>query len=99
MSLFTLYVFSKPFESRNLGILLNNSFSTSLLKIVICHANRDVSMLTPFRITELKIKRHSYLVQEITKPGETCHSCKETLTISHFFFVLILELDSHSNKH
>ena len=84
---------ASPRTPRNLVILLNFVIFRQFIQ------NSDLpckyaNMFTLFRMALLKIRRQGYLVQEITKPGEICYSCKETR-----FFVLILELDSPSRKH
>ena len=93
MSLFTLYVSSKPSYASQLGYFAQFFLFRQFIQ------NSDLpckyaNTFTLFRMAVLKIRRQGYLVQEITKPGEICYSCKETR-----FFVLILGLDSPSRKH
>ena len=88
MSLFALYVSSKPSYASQLGYFAQFFIFRQFIQ------NSDLpckyaNMFTLFGMAVLKIRRQGYLVQEITKPGEICYSCKETR-----FFVLILELDS-----
>lgn len=99
MSLVTLYVFSKPFYAPKLAYLAQFFIFRQFIENSDLSC-KHVSMLTLFRVAGIKIQRQDYLVMEITKPSETCYSCKETLPDNfRLFLVLILELDSPSNKH